>query len=93
MLNQAPGWVISLVIIGMLVGTGLYAITSFQNSSAIDPNGYHNASSGAAWLAVNNASSGIASFSTQLPTIGVILGIVILVGVVLMAFGGQKRGR
>jgi len=75
-LGQGIGLVQLLVIIGILVGVGSLALTSFSDSM----------SAGEGQNAVNNATVGISNFAQQLGNIGLIGAMAVLLGIVMVGF-------
>jgi len=82
-LNNVPSVVMSFVLIGLFLGAGALALSKFSDSLA----------AGAAKNAVGNATLGIGAIAEQLPTIGVIVAVSVIIAVVLgaFAFGGKNR--
>ena len=83
-LQDAPGVVMLLVMIGLILGAGLLALDAFDDTLT--------AGSDAA-VAVGNTSEGIANLSEQLPTVGTIIGVALIIVVVVaaFAFGGRYK--
>ena len=81
-LSQAPQVVMMLVLIGLMLGAGALSLSKFQGSLTAGTIEYQ---------AVGNATKGLGDLSTQLPTIGVIIGVAILISVVLGAFYFGKK--
>lgn len=88
-LNQVPGVVMTLVLIGLIIGAGALALSQFSSTLT---------AGSAAKFAVDNATDSLTQLSKQLPTVGVIIGVAIIIVVVLAAFawgmgGGRGKGR
>jgi len=86
-LNEVPGVVMTLVLIGLILGAGALALSKFSDTLT---------AGSAAKYAVDNATAGIGNLSTQLPTVGTIIGVAIIIVVVLAAFAwgmGGRKGR
>ena len=71
-------WVYTLVIIGFLVGAGLLALGAFKSSMT---------ASSAEANATGDVITAIGNFSTQLGTVGTMIGISLLIAVVFGALG------
>ena len=67
-----------------LSGMNTAALSQFGNGTTTGTNAIYNASIGPT---INNGSSGLMQFSTQLPTIGLIGGISLLILVLFIGFG------
>ena len=68
--------VMFFVFVGILAGAGALALGSFATGQT-----------GNTLATINNATSGLVQFSTQLPTIGLIGGIALLILVLFIGFG------
>lgn len=83
--DMAIGWVYGIVVIGFIVGAGLLALGAFQDSMT-------------ALSAEANATGDIittlGNFTTQLETVGTMLGIALLIAVVFgaLAYVAIRRG-
>ena len=80
-INQGISFVLGLVVIGIVLGAGLLALGGFATGQ-----------SGATLNALNNATSGLTNISTQMPTIGILSGVALLL-IVLFAAVGPMLGR
>jgi len=76
-LSQVPAVVFALVIAGMLLGAGALALSQFSTGQT-----------GATASAIGNATNGLSNLAAQLPTVGTIIGVAIIIFVVVSAFGG-----
>lgn len=81
-LAQGMGLVQMIIIIGILLGVGAIALQSFSDSL----------SAGEAKNAVNNATEGVSKFAQQMPNIGLIGAVSVLLGIVVGGFM-LTRGR
>ena len=66
----------TIIALGFMVGAGVIALDAFTEA----------ASSNKAELAINNSTSGVSKFAEQLPTVGTLLGIALLLMIVTVAF-------
>lgn len=82
LLARGTELVMFFVFVGILAGAGALALAAF----AVGQTG--NASS-----TIGNASSGLVQFATQLPTIGIIGGISLLILVLFIGFGAFMGGK
>lgn len=78
-INDSPAWILSLVIAGMIAGAGLIALVAFQDSTTAGDLAYEG---------IGNATDGISNLTEQLPTVGTIMGVGLILGVVVSAFVG-----
>jgi hypothetical protein len=77
------GFVLMLVLVGMLIGVGILTLDKFAATSGI---------TAAAALALNNARDALAEIpSTWLVLLVTIVILGIIMGVVIKSFGGQGR--
>jgi len=76
-LNEVPNVVMLLVISGMVLGAGILALSQF--SATLGVNTTEKAT-------VGNATLGLGNLAGQLPTVGTIIGVAIILVVVLAAF-------
>ena len=74
----AVEWVYTLIIIGFLVGAGLLALGAFQGAMTANS---------AEANATGDVITSIGNFSTQLGTVGTMIGISLLIAVVFGALG------
>lgn len=74
-LGDAPGLVITLVIVGVIGAIGLVILGNLGNSSDLSAAGAE---------AINASENAIANFFSLLPTLGIIFIAVILLGAVAM---------
>jgi len=83
-ISDAPQLILALVLMGMLAGAGALSLSKFQASTTAGT---------AEYLAIGNATKGIGDFATQMPTIGIIAGVAILISLVVGAFylGNKNR--
>lgn len=75
-MGQGMSLVQSIVIMGLLLGVGALALSSFSDSL----------SAGTAQNTVNNATSGLNNFAQQMPNIGLIGAVAVLLGIVVVGF-------
>ena len=73
LMQQGVSFVVGIMVIGLVLGAGLLALDGFADST-----------SGTAKGAVNNATAGLAQVSSQLPTIGIMVGVGLLLLVVFI---------
>ena len=82
-LNELPGVLLTLVLVGAIGAAGLLTLTSLQSSLTVN---------GSAYNATGNAITAISNVFTNLGTVGTIVGVVVIIAVVIGAFAfGQKR--
>jgi len=75
---MAVDWVYTLIVIGFLVGAGLLALSNFSMSMG---------EGSAEQNATNLTIDAIGNFTEQLPTVGTMIGIGLLILVVMGAIG------
>lgn len=82
--SSALTFVVSLVVMGLIAAAGVIALVAFKATS----------SSATANTSIDNAVTGVSNFSAQLPTVGTMIGIglVLLIIVGVFAFGLMRRG-
>jgi hypothetical protein len=80
--GNAPSVVISLVLMGMVAAAGVIALVAFRNGS----------SDATANTSITSAVTGIGNFTTQLGTVGTMIGVGLILLVVLGVFGMRNRG-
>lgn len=78
-LSQVPAVIFALVIAGMLLGAGALALSQFSTSLT---------AGSSERMAVGNTSLGLNNLAQQLPVVGTIIGVAIIIFVVVSAFGG-----
>ncbi len=74
--GNAPRLVLLFVLIGMVLGAGVIALAAFRDSTT----------DAAAQTAINNTIDGASNLSAQLPTVGTILGVGLILVVVIGVF-------
>jgi len=74
--GNAPRLVLLFVLIGMVLGAGVIALASFRDSTTDSE----------AQSAINNTIEGAGNLSAQLPTVGTILGVGLILVVVIGVF-------
>ena len=79
LLEDGAMGVLGLVFIGMFTGAGVVAMSAFQS-------GYANTT--AAWGAIGNGTQSMLNLSLQLPTIGTIVAIGLMITVLIGALLG-----
>jgi hypothetical protein len=67
---------LGIVFIGIVLGVGLLTLTSFASGQ-----------SGSALYGINNATLSLTNISTQLPTVGTIMGVSLILIVLFAALG------
>ena len=82
LLDTGINFAFALVFIGIMLGAGAIALTSFSTGLT-----------GTAANTVANASIGIGNLSAQLPTVGTIAGVGLIILVLFVAIGGYVMGR
>jgi hypothetical protein len=80
--GSAPSQVISLVLMGLVAAAGIIGLVAFRNSS----------SDAVANTSITNVVTGIGNFTAQLPTVGIMLGIGLILLVILGVFGFGRKG-
>ncbi len=81
LLETGVNFAFALVFIGILLGAGAIALASFAQGQ-----------SGAALGVINNASGGMLNLGQQLPTVGTIAGVGLIILVLFVAIGGYVFG-
>ena len=76
-IQDMPGIVWGLVLVGVFLGVGAIVLSEFGTTQTAGSN---------ARMAIDNASSGLLNISKQLPTVGTIFGVLLIVGAVVMLF-------
>lgn len=74
-IQDMPGVVWGMVLIGIFLGVGALILGEFGATQTGDAKG-----------AIENATAGIVNISKQLPTVGTIFGVLLIVGAVVMLF-------
>lgn len=88
--TTAPSLALTFVLIGLFIAAGVIAINAMKNGQ-----GYYTMGSN---LTVNNtidgAISGLSNLSAQMPTVGQMVGIALILSVILgvFAFGVMRKG-
>jgi len=83
-LADLKGAVLLMTLIALIAGATAIALGEFQNSSAVVENS-------TAYNITNNGLEGIYNSTSFLSTIGTIIGVMVLVGIVVTAFAfGQQ---
>ncbi len=82
LLETGVNFAFALVFIGIMLGAGAIALSSFASGQT-----------GAAASTINNASSGLVNLSTQLPTVGTIAGVGLIILVLFVAVGSYVFGK
>ena len=84
--SNAPTMIISLVVMGLVAAAGLIGLAAFRSS--------YTGSSSMINTTIDNSISGVGNFTAQLPTVGTMLGIglVLLIIVGVFAYGLMRRG-
>ena len=76
LMDRGVEYIMGLVIIGLLAGAGAIALAAFSSGQT-----------GNALNVINNATSGLLNFSIQLPSVGTIAGVGLIILVIVGAFG------
>ena len=82
LLDTGVNFAFALVFIGILLGAGAIALSSFANGQT-----------GTTLNTINNATVGLANLSAQLPTVGTIAGVGLIILVLFIAIGGYVMGK
>ena len=82
LLNTGVNFAFAIVFIGILLGAGAIALASFATGQT-----------GNALYTINNASAGLVNLSTQLPTVGTIAGVGLIILVLFTAIGAYVFGQ
>lgn len=81
--GQLYGFVLNIVLIGMILGVGLVVLSNFQTSTGLTAN---------AVQALNNTQNALAPIaSTWLPLIVTVAVLAIVLGLVIRSFAGEAR--
>ena len=82
-LADAPEWVWAIVTVGIFAGVGAIVLSEFADTLT---------STSVEYAAVKNASNAIANLSQQLPTVGTVLGVLLIVAAVavMAVYFGKK---
>lgn len=83
-LGNAPQVILLLGLMVMIASATALAVNSFQTSTA---------TGGYAYNISGQGLSGLDNFSEQIPTIGTVIGVALIIGVVVGAFALFSRGR
>jgi len=81
-LGDLQAIVLTLVIVGVLFGVGMYTTAQFTtqiNASQAD---------GVAVIAIRNATRGLADLATWVPLIAVVIAAALIIGIVVRSFQG-----
>ncbi len=87
LLDTGISFVFGLLFIGILIGVGAIALTSMQPASTGGLNSNMTAS------VFNNGSTSLVNYSTQLPTVGTIAGVGLIIMVLFVAVGAYVFGK
>ncbi len=90
LLDTGIAFVFGLMFIGILLGAGAIAITSMQPSATGAGGGLGPNMTASVF---NNGSSSLVNFSTQLPTVGTIAGVGLIIMVLFIAVGAYVFGK
>ncbi len=77
-LREAPSFVWALVILCIFGAVGLLVLTELNNSGGWD---VENSTEAAI---IGNSTLAVSNFSNQLPTVGIIMGVMLIIGAVLL---------
>lgn len=82
--GNAPSVVLALVLIGLVVAAGVISLAAFKSTS----------SNAVANTTIDSSITGMSNLSAQLPTVGQMVGIALILTVILgvFAFGMAKKG-
>jgi len=83
-LADLKGAVLLMALIALIAGASAIALTEFQNSSAVVTGSF-------ADNITNNGLLGISNSTSFLSTIGTIIGVMVLVGIVVSAFAFGRQ--
>lgn len=87
--SSALTFIVALVVMGLVAAAGLLALASFRST-------YNTGNGGAVAVntTIDNSITGVGNFTGQLPTVGTMIGIglVLLIIVGVFAFGLMRRG-
>ena len=81
-LQDMPDTIITLVIVVLIAAAGAVALTSFQNSQTANS---------AAFNITGQGLTTISNTTTQFATLGTIIGVVLIIGVILAVFAFRNR--
>ena len=83
-IREAPGWVWAVVLLAIFAAVGVLVLSEFRSTL----------SAGTQQDVVDNGTLAIANVTKQLPTVGIIVGVLLIVGaVVLIArYFGTRQG-
>lgn len=79
-IQDMPGVVWGLVLVGILLGVGILVVTEL--SAGLGATSADNVTK----TVYDNATLGVLNISKQLPTVGTIFGVLLIVGAVVMLF-------
>ena len=77
-LADAPGWIWGLIFLVFLSAIGVLVLEEINMSAT------WNYEKDTAATVIHNATAGIANVTKQLPTVGIIVGVLLIVGAVVM---------
>ena len=80
-ISELPMVVMALVLGGLILGAGTLALSAFSNSLT---------TGSVEKMAVLNVTAGIGNTASQLPTVGTIIGVALIISVVIGAFAFRK---
>lgn len=83
-INDISPTVLTLVVAAIIAAVGLLVISGFQSSDSLT-------AGSAAYNATDDAVEGISEVTGQFPTIGIIVGAVILLGIVLTGIALRRN--
>jgi len=82
-IEQATGWIITLVMAGMIGGAGVIALNAFQGSTTAGSDAYNT---------IGNFTGAVLNLAKQLPTVGTIMGVSFILLIVVGVFAGAYIG-
>lgn len=83
-LGRAPNLILLLGLTAMIAGATALATSSFQSTLTANTAEYN---------ATTNGLTGILNFTTQMPTVGTVLGVALIIVAVVGAFAFFLRGQ
>jgi len=82
-IENASGWIITLVMAGMIGGAGVIALNAFLGSTSAGTPAYNT---------IDNFTTAVLNLAKQMPTVGTIMGVSFILLIVVGVFAGAYVG-
>jgi hypothetical protein len=85
--GSAQSALLALVLIAFIIGAGVIGMAAMKSNSPTNADNTSDVN-----VSLDNSITGLVNFSAQIPTVGIMLGIGLILLVILGVFGFGKRG-